>query len=178
LLRAPIIRRLIRGADSARFASTLSILTSSGVPLIDALRIAGQVASNLCIRDAVKRASIKVQEGASLHRSLDQHGYFPPMMIQMIASGDLPPDTQRQAPDRPPITMRAIKGPGAVRFEVLGSRSFTYSPMAARLTSPMRSNRLRSSELTDATITVSNLGDLGVETVYGVGYRFAEAGHG
>lgn len=88
LLRAPIIRRLIRGADSARFASTLSILTSSGVPLIDALRIAGQVASNLCIRDAVKRASTKVQEGASLHRSLDQHGYFPPMMIQMIASGE------------------------------------------------------------------------------------------
>jgi len=88
LLRAPVIRRLVRGTDSARFASTLSILTSSGVPLVDALRIAGQVTSNLCIRDAVKHASVKVQEGASLNRSLDQNGYFPPMMIQMIASGE------------------------------------------------------------------------------------------
>lgn len=88
LLRAPVIRRLVRGTDSARFASTLAILTSSGVPLVDALRIAGQVTSNLCIRDAVRHASVKVQEGASLHRSLDQHGYFPPMMIQMIASGE------------------------------------------------------------------------------------------
>lgn len=88
LLRTPIIRRLVRGTDSARFASTLSILTASGVPLVDALRIAGQVTSNLCIRDAVKQASIKVQEGGSLHRALDQHGYFPPMMIQMIASGE------------------------------------------------------------------------------------------
>lgn len=87
-LRLPVIRRLVRGTDSARFASTLSILTASGVPLVDALRISGQVVTNLCIRDAVKQASVKVQEGGSLHRALDQDGYFPPMMIQMIASGE------------------------------------------------------------------------------------------
>lgn len=88
LLRAPVIRRLVRGADAARFASTLSILMASGVPLVDALRIAGQVTTNLLIRDAVKQASIKVQEGGSLNRALDTGGYFPPMMIQMIASGE------------------------------------------------------------------------------------------
>lgn len=87
-LRMPVVRRLVRGTDSSRFASTLSILAASGVPLVDALRIAGQVTSNLCIRDAVKRASVRVQEGGSLHRALDQDGYFPPMMIQMIASGE------------------------------------------------------------------------------------------
>lgn len=87
-LRMPVVRRLVRGTDSSRFASTLSILTASGVPLVDALRIAGQVTSNLCIRDAVKRASVRVQEGGTLHRALDQDGYFPPMMIQMIASGE------------------------------------------------------------------------------------------
>lgn len=87
-LRMPVVRRLVRGTDSARFASTLSILTASGVPLVDALRISGQVVSNLCIRDAVKRASVKVQEGGNLHRALEQDGYFPPMMIQMIASGE------------------------------------------------------------------------------------------
>lgn len=87
-LRLPVVRRLVRGADSARFASTLSILGAAGVPLVEGLRIAGQVTSNLCIRAAVKQASVKVQEGGSLHRALDQHGYFPPMMIQMIASGE------------------------------------------------------------------------------------------
>ncbi|MFZ5755715.1 MAG: type II secretion system inner membrane protein GspF [Pseudomonadota bacterium] len=88
LLRAPLVRRLVRGADAARFASTLSILMASGVPLVEALRISGQVTTNLLIRDAVNHASVKVQEGASLNRSLDQGGYFPPMMIQMIASGE------------------------------------------------------------------------------------------
>lgn len=88
LLRAPVIRRLVRGADAARFASTLSILMASGVPLVDALRIAGQVTTNLLIRDAIKQASVKVQEGGSLNRALDTGGYFPPMMIQMIASGE------------------------------------------------------------------------------------------
>lgn len=88
LLRAPVIRRLVRGADAARFASTLSILMASGVPLVDALRISAQVTTNLCIRDSVKQASIKVQEGGSLNRALEQGGHFPPMMIQMIASGE------------------------------------------------------------------------------------------
>jgi general secretion pathway protein F len=88
LLRAPVVRRLVRGADAARFASTLSILMASGVPLVDALRISAQVTTNLCIRDAVKQASLKVQEGGSLNRALEQGGYFPPMMIQMVASGE------------------------------------------------------------------------------------------
>lgn len=87
-LRMPFIRRLVRDTNSARFASTLSILTSSGVPLVDALRIAGQVTTNLCIRRAVEQAAVKVQEGGSLHRALDQSGHFSPMMVQMIASGE------------------------------------------------------------------------------------------
>ncbi len=88
LLRTPLIRRLVRGADAARFGSTLSILMASGVPLVEALRISAQVTTNRCIRDAVQHAAVKVQEGGSLARALEQGGYFPPMMIQMIASGE------------------------------------------------------------------------------------------
>lgn len=87
-LRIPLIRRLIRGANASRFASTLSILARSGVPLVEALRIAAEVSSNLLIRDAIRQAAVKVTEGGSLSRALEESGYFPPMMMQMIASGE------------------------------------------------------------------------------------------
>ena len=87
-LRLPLMGRLVRGANAARFASTLSILSRSGVPLVDALRIAAEVSSNLLIRDAIRDAAVKVTEGGSINRALEESGYFPPMMMQMIASGE------------------------------------------------------------------------------------------
>ncbi|PCJ20468.1 MAG: type II secretion system protein GspF [Gammaproteobacteria bacterium] len=88
LLRIPLVSSFIRGSDNARFSSTLSILTSSGVPLVEAVNVAGQVTSVLPIRKAINAAAVKISEGASLHRALEPCGYFPPMMIQMIASGE------------------------------------------------------------------------------------------
>src|SRR5690606_8850940 len=88
VLRLPVIGRLARAADTARFASTLAILTRSGVPLVDALAISGEVISNRSIRAKVQVAAQKVREGASLTRSLEQTGEFPPMMRHMIASGE------------------------------------------------------------------------------------------
>lgn len=88
ILRLPLFGRLARGSNSARFASTLSILTSSGVPLVDALGIAAAVLSNKWLQQAVVTATQQVKEGSSLYRALDACGYFPPMMIHMIASGE------------------------------------------------------------------------------------------
>lgn len=87
-LRLPLVGRLVRGANATRFASTLSILTRSSVPLVEALRIAAEVSSNLHIRDAIRQAAVKVTEGGSLSRALEESGYFPPMMMQMIFSGE------------------------------------------------------------------------------------------
>jgi general secretion pathway protein F len=89
LLRLPLFGRLSRGSNTARFASTLSILTSSGVPLVEALGIGGAVLSNDWLKQAVATATQQVREGSSLHRTLEQSGYFPPMMISMIASGEM-----------------------------------------------------------------------------------------
>ncbi len=88
LLRIPLASRLIRGMNSARFARTLSILAESGVPVLDALRISAEVVTNLPMQSAVENAARQVREGASLHQSLKQSGYFPPMTIHLIASGE------------------------------------------------------------------------------------------
>lgn len=88
LLRIPLIGRLGRATDCARFASTLAILTRSGVPLVEALAIAGEVIGNRVIRGEVVVAAQKVREGGSLTRSLEATGQFPPMMLHMIASGE------------------------------------------------------------------------------------------
>jgi general secretion pathway protein F len=88
LLRVPLVGRLIRATDCARFASTLAILTRSGVPLVEALNIGAQVIANLVIRADVLVAAQKVREGGSLTRALENSGQFPPMMLHMIASGE------------------------------------------------------------------------------------------
>ena len=88
LLHLPLIGTLSRGTNTAQFASTLSILSSSGVPLVDAMQIAGEVLSNTWLRKQVSEATVKVSEGSSLSSALEQSGYFPPMMLHMIASGE------------------------------------------------------------------------------------------
>jgi len=88
LLKLPLVSRLVRGLNAARFARTFSILTASGVPILDGLRISAQVVSNLPMRAAVEEAASKVREGASLHAALERSRYFPPMTIHLIASGE------------------------------------------------------------------------------------------
>jgi general secretion pathway protein F len=95
LLRIPGLRGVFVALDSARFASTLSILMASGVPLIHALRIAGSVMTNLVMRQASGAVSVKVQEGSSLSRALSQEVFFPPMMVHMVASGEASGDLEK-----------------------------------------------------------------------------------
>jgi general secretion pathway protein F len=88
LLKVPVAGKLIRGTQTARFARTLSILAASGVPLLEALRIAAQVMGNLPMRNAVEQTIERVREGASLAKSLEHTGYFPPMFVNLVASGE------------------------------------------------------------------------------------------
>ena len=89
LLKAPLIGGVVRGSNSARFASTLAILTSSGVPLVDAMAIAAEVLANSYIKASVVQATQQVREGGSLSKSLENSGHFPPMMVHMVASGEM-----------------------------------------------------------------------------------------
>jgi general secretion pathway protein F len=88
LLRVPLLGKLIRGANTARFARTFSILTASAVPVLEALRISAEVVVNTPMRRAVEDAALRVREGAPIGKSLAARKLFPPMMIHLISSGE------------------------------------------------------------------------------------------
>lgn len=88
VLKTPGIGALARSADTARFASTLAILTGGGVPLTAALQSAARGVKNLVVREAVHDTLAQVREGASLARALAATGVFPPMLIHLTASGE------------------------------------------------------------------------------------------
>ncbi|MEM0954127.1 MAG: type II secretion system inner membrane protein GspF [Pseudomonadota bacterium] len=88
LLALPGVRGILTSIDTARFASTLSILMASGVPLLESLRIAGAVLNNRILRESSASVAEMVQEGSSLNRALQQSGHFPPLMVHMVASGE------------------------------------------------------------------------------------------
>jgi general secretion pathway protein F len=98
MLRLPVVGALSRALNTARFASTLSILVGSGVPMLRALQAAGETVTNLALRGRVTDAAQHVREGASLARALraedqDRAGpsrqrLFPPVLIHLIGSGE------------------------------------------------------------------------------------------
>ena len=88
VLRLPLIGRLERGFNTSRFTRTFSILTASAVPVLDAMRISGEVITNMPMRDAVNEAASRVREGAPIGRALAQSKLFPPMTIHLISSGE------------------------------------------------------------------------------------------
>ena len=88
LLRLPLVGKVVRGSNTARFSRTFSTLTSSAVPVLEALRISGEVVTNLPMRDAVQDAANRVREGAPIGKSLGNSKIFPPMMIHLISSGE------------------------------------------------------------------------------------------
>ncbi len=87
-LRMPLVGRITRGNNAARFSRTFAILTASAVPVLEALRISGQVVTNVPMREAVMDAAVRVREGAPIARSLGARKLFPPMLIHLVASGE------------------------------------------------------------------------------------------
>ncbi len=88
LLRLPLVGRVVRGMNTARFARTFAILTASGVPVLEGMHLSAQVMTNLPMREAVEAAARRVREGASLKQALEAGGYFPPMTLHLIAAGE------------------------------------------------------------------------------------------
>lgn len=88
IISMPLFGKIARGLNTARFARTLSICTSSAIPILEGMRVAVDVMSNHYVKQQVLIATDNVREGSSLRRALEQTKLFPPMMLHMIASGE------------------------------------------------------------------------------------------
>ena len=88
VMRLPVIGKVARGLSTSRFARTLSICTSSAIPLLEGMKVASDVMTNTWVNQQIREAADKVREGSSLRVSLEQTKLFPPMMLHMIASGE------------------------------------------------------------------------------------------
>lgn len=87
-LHVPLIRRISRGLHTSRYANTLGVLTSSGVPLAEAMSIAAAVVKNRAIQAGLNEATRRVTEGSSFASALREIPYLPPIMVHMAASGE------------------------------------------------------------------------------------------
>lgn len=88
LFKLPLIQRLVRGLNAALFTRTFSILTGSGVTVLEAMKISAKVVANLPMRAAILEATDRVREGTGIKKSLEISKLFPPMTLQLIASGE------------------------------------------------------------------------------------------
>lgn len=88
LLKIPVVGKIIRGLNTARFTRTFSIMTGSGVPILEGLRISAEVVSSTPMRKAVEEATLRIREGAPIGTSLGKSKQFPPLCIHLITSGE------------------------------------------------------------------------------------------
>ena len=88
LLRTPLFGALFRELNSARLMQSLSTLADAGVSVWESLRVAARMLTNLPMRQAAMDAAEEVSEGKPAAEALDRSGLFPPLCIQLIASGE------------------------------------------------------------------------------------------
>ncbi|TDR70753.1 type II secretion system inner membrane protein GspF [Paludibacterium purpuratum] len=88
LLRLPVVGSLVLALNTARMASTLAILVSSGVPLLSALSTVRPLLGCLILREALSTVADAVREGQTLARALSERGCFPPVLVHLVGSGE------------------------------------------------------------------------------------------
>ena len=88
VLRTPLFGALTRELNSARLMQSLATLTDAGVSVWESLRVAARMLTNLPMREAALAAAEEVSEGKPAAAALDRSGLFPPLCIQLIASGE------------------------------------------------------------------------------------------
>ena len=88
LLRLPIAGRLLRNVEAAGLARSLATMIASGLPILDALRLASQTTSNTVVRAAVRDMAVSVHEGAGLSSAMRRARVFPPLLVNLAASGE------------------------------------------------------------------------------------------
>jgi general secretion pathway protein F len=87
ILKLPILKKISIGANSAKFSSTLAILTHAGIPILKGLEAGKNTTSNLVIQKEITLALEQVKQGSSLANAL-KTSHFPNVMIHLIKTGE------------------------------------------------------------------------------------------
>lgn len=88
LIGIPVFGDVIQKSALAKFCRTMATLLSSGVPLVDAIEIAGKTAGNVVIEEALYRAQESIKQGRPLYEPLKKERYIPEMLVQMVRIGE------------------------------------------------------------------------------------------
>jgi type IV pilus assembly protein PilC len=88
VLKIPVLGQIMRKISVARFCRTLATLTSSGVPILEALDITARTSGNAIIEDAIQDVRKSVEGGKTIVEPLRDSGVFPNMVVQMIGVGE------------------------------------------------------------------------------------------
>ena len=118
-LRLPLVGRLARGYNAARFSSTLAMLASAGVPILKALQAAAETLNNRAMRADALDALVLVREGAPLASAMAQKKRFPGLVAMFAPVSYTHLDVyKRQGQRRNPPDRH---GRGAVSFVQLAA---------------------------------------------------------
>lgn len=88
ILRAPVLGRVIRDVHAARLSRTLSIMVSSGLPMMEGLIITARTVHNRVLREATDTMVASIREGGSLSAAMKRAAVFPPTLLYMTSSGE------------------------------------------------------------------------------------------
>jgi type II secretory pathway component PulF len=87
-LRVPVLGTVLRTIAVGRFARTLGALTQGGVTILDALAVVRDTLGNELLAREIDEIAEKVKKGESLADPLEESGYFPPLLVQIVAIGE------------------------------------------------------------------------------------------
>ena len=87
-LRVPVFGKMSSKVMISRFTRTLSTLLSSGIPLLESVKVSESVLGNSLYVESIRDVRVKVAEGAAFGSSLGQTGIFPPLVVRMVSVGE------------------------------------------------------------------------------------------
>ncbi len=88
LLKVPVVSYLVKTINIARYIHTFGILFAAGVSVLETMRVAASLVTNLVMRQAFDTATLRVREGSGISEALKETGFISPMAIHLIASGE------------------------------------------------------------------------------------------
>ena len=88
LLRLPLVGRMLRNVEAAGLARSLATMIASGLPILEALQLTAKTTSNTMMRKAIQGMSVSVHEGGGLSSAMRRAAVFPPLLVNLAASGE------------------------------------------------------------------------------------------